>query len=136
MNKSIIREVTMRRLIFIVSAVIFLTMATMAPTVCADPWEDVTLSWDPVTTYADGSQVEPGDLDRYTLHCGTAPDFSPITINVGLVTSYMISDDLPKGAGAYDCVARACTAPACSGDSNMVTVTRIPKDVAAPANLR
>jgi hypothetical protein len=126
----------MKNLIFIFMMVLLLAMATMATDACADPWKDATLSWDPVTTYVDGSPLEPGDLDHYSLHCGTAPDFSPITVNVGLVTSYMISNDLPRGPGAYDCVARACTVPKCSGDSNRKTVTRIPKDVAAPTNLQ
>jgi len=126
----------MKKLILMFLAVFFLTIATMATTSYADPWEPVTLSWDASTTYMDGSLIEPGDLDRYTLNCGTDPDFSPVTVDVGLVTSYIISDDLPRGPGTYDCVARACTAPKCSGDSNIKTVTRIPKDVAAPANLQ
>ena len=123
----------MKKLGFILIAIFFLS----AISACANPWMDVDLTWDLPIEYEDGSPIKPGDLSHCTVLCGTAPDFSPVRVNVGLVTRYSISNDLPPGAGAYDCVIDVTSiAGATSVHSNIAVVTKVGKSVKPATNNR
>ena len=69
--------------------------------------DDATIFWGGVTTNTDGSPLT--DLGGYKAHCGTVTGAYTITADMGNVTTYKISDNLP-GSGTYYCAITAYNA--------------------------
>jgi len=85
-------------------SILFLLMLINVNVLCA---ATATLSWNPPAVNADGSNLT--DLDGYVLYIGTSPDDYTQYIDVGNVTTYILSDlvyDIPYyfAITAYDTV--------------------------------
>lgn len=63
---------------------------------------DATLSYSAPLTYIDGTPLPPEEIDYYTAYYGTTSMDYTGSVNMGNVTEYRISDDLPND-GTYYC---------------------------------
>lgn len=123
----------MKKIVLLMVAVLLM----ISGITCANPWQRIVFTWDAPTTYTDGSPLEAGDISHYILRCGDAPDYSDVTINVGNMLTYDVSDDLPAGMGLVKCVVEVYSvANITGGFSNEASKSRVGKTMNNAENLR
>ncbi len=87
------------------------------------------VSWEPPTTYVDGSALNPADIDHYTVYVGSNPG-GPYT------TQFAVNGTSFKwvgAAGTYYCVVTVTTRAGIESDYSNEVAKRFPK---APVNLQ
>lgn len=92
--------------------------------------KDATIYWTAPTTNGDGTPLT--DLGGFKVYCGSSPGVYTVAKDVGNVSTYLISNDLPKD-GVYYC---AVTAYDVNGNESILSnEVSFPLDRTAPAKV-